>query len=121
MAFFVTKYITKTSIAAAAATAAAYSSNFKVGETLIMALWGVFTGLFFIPTLRKNAALMTVFGTLTMTFFLLAGGQWSAVCMQVAGYAGFVCGCSAIYTAFAEIYEESLGITMPGLRPVRLI
>jgi hypothetical protein len=118
-----------------------------------------------VPTLRKNSALMTVFGTLTVTFFLLAGGQWSATCMQAAGYVGFVCGCSAIYTggdegwqdcvaahrtctrrcstgqalqrrahslpcctlltpaatAFAEIYEESLGISMPGLRPVRFI
>lgn len=119
MAFFVTKYIIKTS--AALGAAAAYSGEFKVGETLIMVLWGVFTGMLFVPTLRKNGCLMFVFGSLTVTFFLLAGGQWSVACNKAAGYVGFVCGCSAMYTAFAELWQEHLGINMPGLRPVRFI
>lgn len=76
---------------------------------------------FFIPTLRRNHCLMTVFGTLTITFFLLAGGQWSENTEKAAGYFGFVCGCSAIYTAVAEIWEETLGLNMPGLAPVRYI
>lgn len=119
MAFFVMKYLIKTT--AALGGTAAYSGHFQVGETLIMALWGVFTSLFFVPTLRKNGCLMFVFGSLTATFFLLAGGQWSKPCLTAAGYVGFVCGCSAIYTAFAEIWQESLGFNMPGLRPVRFI
>jgi succinate-acetate transporter protein len=41
--------------------------------------------------------------------------------LQVAGYVGLVCGCSAIYTALAEVWEEGLGIRMPGLAPVRFI
>lgn len=64
---------------------------------------------------------MTVFGTLTITFFLLAGAQWSKPCGTAAGYVGLVCGASAIYTAFAEIWHENLGIMAPGLRPVRFI
>ncbi len=67
------------------------------------------TQAFFIPTLRKNGALMVVFGSLTCTFFLLAGGHWSESCDKAAGYVGFFCGCSAIYTAIAEIYHENLG------------
>eukprot|EP00878_Enallax_costatus_P005573 GHUV01005846.1.p1 GENE.GHUV01005846.1~~GHUV01005846.1.p1 ORF type:complete len:218 (+),score=40.35 GHUV01005846.1:137-790(+) len=123
MAFFVVKYITATAKAAALAsnTLPAFVGTFAVGQTLIHCLWGVFTFGFFIPTLRKNGCLMTVFGTLFVTFFLLAGGVWSKPCSQAAGYVGFMCGCSAIYTAFAEIYHESLGIMLPGLRPVRFI
>lgn len=117
-AFFVLKYITAASIANGHP---AFGAGYKVGTTLIDCLWGVFTFGFFIPTLRKNGCLMTIFGTLWVTFFLLAGGVWNPHCGQAAGYIGFVCGASAIYTAFAEIYHESLGIMMPGLRPVRFI
>lgn len=117
-AFFLMKYLIKTT---ATLGAAAYSGHFQVGETLIMVLWGVFTSAFFVPTLRKNSCLMFVFGSLALTFFLLAGGQWSKPCLQAAGYFGFVCGCSAIYTAFAEIWQEALGFNMPGLAPVRFI
>ncbi|KAF8063821.1 satP [Scenedesmus sp. PABB004] len=94
---------------------------FRVGQTLIFALWGFFTLGFFVPTLRKNGCLMTVFGSLTLTFFLLAGAQWSHACALAAGYVGFACGLSAIYTAFAELWHESLGVMAPGLRPVRFI
>jgi succinate-acetate transporter protein len=97
------------------------ASSFEIGETLIMAWWSLFTFCFFVPTMRKNGCLMTVFGTLTLTFALLAGGQWNAACLKAAGYVGFICGCSAIYTAFAEIWHENLGIMAPGLRPVRFI
>jgi hypothetical protein len=123
MAFFVLKYITAASKAAALASnaAPAFGASYAVGQTLVNCLWGVFTFGFFIPTLRKNGCLMTIFGTLFITFFLLAGGVWNKACGQAAGYVGFVCGCSAIYTAFAEIYHESLGIMLPGLRPVRFI
>lgn len=114
MAFFLGKLLAAQKLAAA-------SSEFKVAETLFLCLWGVFTSLFFIPTLRKNLCLMTVFGSLATTFFLLAGGVWSTRCNMAAGYVGFVCGCSAIYTAFAEIWEENLKINMPGLRPVAFI
>eukprot|EP00877_Chromochloris_zofingiensis_P014073 jgi/Chrzof1/891/Cz01g32260.t1 len=116
MAYFVGALLAKSGNPAYAAPAA-----FKVGETLFLCLWGVFTFGFFVPTLRKNGCLMTVFGSLTCTFFLLAGGQWSISCNKAAGYVGFFCGCSAIYTAFAEIYHESLGIVLPGLRPVKFI
>jgi succinate-acetate transporter protein len=119
MAFFVMKFLIKSSSVLGGPKV--YTADFKVGETLIMVLWGVFTTAFFVPTLRKNSCLMFVFGSLAITFFLLAGGQWSPACNQAAGYVGFVCGCSAIYTAFAEIWQESLGLNMPGLRPVRFI
>jgi hypothetical protein len=62
-----------------------------------------------------------VFGSLTVTFFLLAGGVFSPTCALAAGYVGAFCGLSAIYTAFAELYHETLGVSFPGIKPVRLI
>jgi succinate-acetate transporter protein len=122
VAFFVTKYLAATStLLTGSAAGFPSAAKYQVGETLIMAFWSLFTFCFFVPTLRKNGCLMTVFGTLTLTFALLAGGQWSARCNTAAGYVGFLCGCSAIYTAVAEIWHEDLGIMMPGLRPVRFI
>ena len=97
------------------------AASYPIGETLFLASWGALTAAFFVVTLRKNGALMVVFGSLALTFFLLAGGVWSPVVNTVAGYVGFGCGLSAIYTAIAEIYHEALGLNMPGLRPVRFI
>jgi hypothetical protein len=56
-----------------------------------------------------------------ITFILLAGGVWSRACLTAAGYIGFLCGSTAIYTAFAELWQDQLGITLPGLSPIRLI
>lgn len=99
----------------------AVDAGFKVGQCLMLAAWGCFTFLFFVPTLRKNTCLNVVFGSLALTFWLLAGGVYNATANQAAGYVGAICGLSAIYTAFAEIYQEHLGINMPGLAPVRYI
>ena len=42
-----------------------------------LAMWGLFTGVMFLGTLRLNRALQVVFGTLTILFFLLAYGDYS--------------------------------------------
>lgn len=62
-----------------------------------------------------------VFGSLALTLWLLAGGVYSHAVNHAAGYVGAFCGLSAIYTAFAEIYLETLGVRAPGLAPVKLI
>jgi succinate-acetate transporter protein len=49
--------------------------------------------------------LQTIFFTLAVTFFLLCGGNYSTQCKTAAGYVGFFCGSSAIYTAIAELYQ----------------
>ncbi|GIL76413.1 hypothetical protein Vretifemale_5992 [Volvox reticuliferus] len=89
-----------------------------VGKTLWCALWAVLTAGFFVATLRKNGCLMTIFSSLVLTFALLAGGVWDAICERAAGYIGFFCGASAIYAAFVFLYERELGILLPGVRPV---
>ncbi|KAJ9533854.1 hypothetical protein QJQ45_026956 [Haematococcus lacustris] len=91
------------------------------GDTLWCGLWGVLTFLFYIVTLRKNGCLQTIFLTLWITFFLLAGGNYSARCKEAAGYVGFFCGSSAIYAAIAMLYQDELGWTLPGMRPTNFI
>ncbi|KAG1665546.1 hypothetical protein FOA52_000692 [Chlamydomonas sp. UWO 241] len=91
------------------------------GKTLWLALWGALTAAFFVVTLRKNFGLMFVFASLAITFFLLAGGVYSAEAKKTGGYVGFACGASAIYTALAMLYQDELGITLPGISPVRFV
>jgi succinate-acetate transporter protein len=74
-----------------------------------LALWGVFTLLLFFGTLRANKALMTVFGSLTVLFFLLAAGDLSGneTLTRIAGWEGLFTGFSAIYLAIAQVLNES--------------
>ena len=77
-----------------------------------LAMWGLFTGVMFLGTLRLNRALQVVFGTLTILFFLLAYGDYSgagAGFKHFTGYEGLVCGFSAVYTGLAQILNELYG------------
>jgi succinate-acetate transporter protein len=71
-------------------------------------MWGIFTGLMFIATLKLTKELQFVFASLTILFLLLAIGDFTGIAWikTVAGYEGIICGASAIYTAFVQIYGE---------------
>lgn len=77
-----------------------------------LATWGVFTGVMFLGTFRLNRALQFVFGTLTVLFFLLAGGDYFAAgpdFKHATGWEGVVCGAAAIYTGLAQVLNELYG------------
>jgi uncharacterized protein len=79
-------------------------------------IWGLFTAILFIGTLRLNRALQFVFASLTVLFVLLALGDFtgSATIKHIAGYEGIVCGLSAIYAAAAQVLNEIYGsIVLP--------
>lgn len=82
-------------------------------ETSAMAaylfMWGLFTAVMFIATLKKNKVLQFVFASLTILFFMLAVGDMldSAAIKKLAGYEGMICGFSAIYLASAEILNHT--------------
>jgi succinate-acetate transporter protein len=87
-----------------------------------LALWGLFTGVMFIGTLRLNRALQVVFGTLTVLFFLLAIGDFTNAdtgFRHFTGYEGIVCGFSALYTGLAQILNELYGKVVWPLGPVK--
>ena len=77
-------------------------------------MWGIFTGLLFIGTLRISKALQVVFATLTILFFLLAIGDatGNASIKTFTGYEGIICGASAIYTGIGALLNEVYGKTM---------
>jgi succinate-acetate transporter protein len=87
-----------------------------------LAMWGLFTGVMFIATLRLNRALQVVFATLTILFFLLAIGDYtnaSAGFKHFTGYEGVFCGFSAIYAGLAHVLNEIFGKTVLPLGPVK--
>jgi succinate-acetate transporter protein len=97
-------------------------SNTALGYYLFF--WGLFTLMMFIGTLRINGALMGVFGTLWILFFLLAAGAWTNAAPTSAlaigtGYEGVLCGLLAFYTAAANILNEVYGRSVLPLWPVK--
>ncbi len=84
-------------------------------------VWGLFTFLMFIGTLRLNVALQVVFGTLTVLFVLLAIRDWadSTLVGKIAGWEGIVCGLSAIYAGIAQVLNEVYGKVVLPLCPVK--
>jgi succinate-acetate transporter protein len=84
-------------------------------------VWGLFTFLMFIGTLKLNRALQVVFGTLTVLFVLLAIRDWagSTLVGKIAGWEGIVCGLSAIYTGIAQVLNEVYGKVLLPLGPVK--
>src|SRR6266571_3755994 len=87
-----------------------------------LAMWGLFTLVMFIGTLRLNRALQVVFGSLTILFFLLAIGDFtgaSAGFKHATGYEGIFCGFSAIYAGLAQVLNELFGKTVFPLGPVK--
>ena len=77
-------------------------------------MWGIFTAVLFIGTLKLNRALQVVFATLTILFFLLALGDLTnnIAIKHLAGYEGIICGFSAIYAALAQVLNEVYGKTI---------
>jgi succinate-acetate transporter protein len=84
-----------------------------------LGMWGFFTLLLFIGTLRLSKALQFVFGSLVVLFALLAAakGAGSEGLMKVAGVVGIICGGSAIYTGAAQVLNEVWGRTILPLGP----
>lgn len=83
-------------------------------------VWGLFTAVMFIGTLRLNRALQLVFGTLTILFWLLALGNLleSPGIIRLAGYEGILCGGLAIYTGLSQVLNEIYGRDMLPLGAV---
>jgi succinate-acetate transporter protein len=82
-----------------------------VAQASYLAMWGLFTLVMFIGTLRLSRALQVVFASLTVLFFLLALGDatGSQATLRLAGYEGIVCGFSAIYAGLAQVLNEVYG------------
>jgi len=79
-----------------------------------LVMWGIFTGVLFIGTLKLSRSLQFIFASLTILFFLLALGAITGndTLKHIAGYEGVICGGSAIYTGLAQVLNEIYGKTV---------
>src|SRR6266480_6905607 len=87
-----------------------------------LAMWGLFTAVMFVGTLRLNRALQVVFASLTVLFFLLAIGDFTGASVSFkhfTGYEGIFCGFAAIYAGLAQVLNELYGKTVLPLGPVQ--
>ena len=78
-------------------------------------LWGIFTAVMFVGTIKLSRAAQFVFGSLTILFFLLAIGDFTSASpafKHFTGYEGVICGASAIYTGLAQVLNELYGRTL---------
>lgn len=85
-------------------------------------MWGLFTLVMFIGTLRLHVAGQVVFGSLALLFFLLAYGDFANASpgfKHFTGYEGILCGFSAIYTGLAQVLNELYGKVILPLGPVK--
>jgi succinate-acetate transporter protein len=95
----------------------AAGANFKIDKGGVIAyliMWGIFTFVLFIGTLKLNRALQVVFLTLWILFFLLALGDATGneALKIFTGYEGIFCGASAIYAGLAQVLNEVYGKTV---------
>ena len=86
----------------------------NAGMVCYLVMWGIFTFLMFIGTLKLNRALQFIFLSLVVLFFLLAIGDATenTAIKHFAGFEGIVCGASAIYAAIAQVLNEVYGKTV---------
>ncbi|NLC33498.1 MAG: acetate uptake transporter [Clostridiales bacterium] len=77
-------------------------------------LWGVFTLLMFIGTLRLNKGLQVVFLSLAVLFFQLSMGDFTGNIFftRLGGWVGIFCGASAVYCSLAQVINEVYGKTL---------
>lgn len=98
------------------------SSGGLIGAYLF--LWGFFTLAMLVCTFWKNVALVVVFSSLVLLFFLLGIAEMTGntTMEKVAAVVGIICGCSAMYTSIAELLENQFGrelLPLIKLPPVR--
>lgn len=99
----------------------AAASNEKAMAAYLF-MWGLFTLVMFIGTLRLHVAGQIVFGSLTILFFLLAYGDYASASpgfKQFTGWEGVFCGFSAIYAGLAQVLNEIYGKVVLPLGPAK--
>jgi uncharacterized protein len=95
-------------------------------EQLMLSLWGIITFIFWLCTFSMNAAISSLFFTLSMLFFFLAGGQNpnSAAAVNLKKFAGgwgMLVAAIAFYCAAAQLFEDCYGKPILPTYPFKAI
>jgi hypothetical protein len=81
----------------------------KEGMSVFLGAWGLFTAYMTIGTVKISRALLVVFTSLTILFFLLACGEHNETIMKIAGWEGIFCAFTALYASAAQVINETWG------------
>lgn len=83
----------------------------EIAMAAYLFMWGLFTAILAIATLKMNKATQVVFFSLALLFFLLSLGDatGSTTIKHLAGYEGIFTGLSAVYAATAQVINEVYG------------
>ncbi len=85
----------------------------KTSMAFYLFMWGLFTFVMWIATLKHNRALQVVFFTLFVLFWLLALEHVGFTSIgKLTGWEGVFCGFSAVYLALAQVLNEAYGKTV---------
>jgi uncharacterized protein len=83
------------------------------GVAWYLLFFGILTFYLWIGSFYLNRALFWVFLTLTLTFFLLAIGDFGAPAIgRIGGWVGEICGLIALYTSAAVVINATAGKTV---------
>jgi uncharacterized protein len=90
---------------------------------LFLFAWGIFTLYMLVSSLRTNTVLVVVFTLLTITFFLLAigdfGGDRNEDIHKAGGYFGLATAAAAWYGSFAGVANATFGRVILPVWPLR--
>jgi len=90
------------------------------GLAYAFVLWGIFTGIMTIGTLKMSWAHFVIFASLTILFFLLAAHFFNtSFSAKIAGVEGIICGASAVYTGAAVVINDKFGKTVLPIFPFK--
>ncbi|HWB33180.1 MAG TPA: acetate uptake transporter [Acidobacteriaceae bacterium] len=78
------------------------------GGTVLL-MWGFFTLLMWIVSFRLSKAVWSIFLLLTITFFLLACGDFGYTTGKLGGWFGLFTGIDALLVAFLEVLNATAG------------
>jgi succinate-acetate transporter protein len=91
----------------------------SVAGGAVLLVWGLFTFLLWIVSFRLSKAVWSIFLLLTITFFLLAAGDFGHATGKLGGDLGLLTGFDALYVAFVEILNATAGrIVLPLGEPL---
>lgn len=89
------------------------------GVGLYLLAWGIFTLYMTVAASRTNMAVLTVFVLLTITYFLLAIGEFngSSGLSKAGGYVGILTALAAWYASFATVTNFTFKRTVMPVGP----
>jgi len=88
---------------------------------IFLLMWTIFTAYMTLASLRTNAALIAIFGTVLVTFALLTLGEFieSSALLHAGGYFGLLAAAFAWYGSAAGVVNPTWGRTVLPVFPVR--